>query len=232
MKCTLDLYGKTYPSTEFTERQVTGYIAAACGMTGINIRDLFQSLINFKGLEGKGFRDYDSIESAERDMTFLLKKVFPTLDRHVDSLDTAELIEIVTPMLNALNVSPKSLAVVPVATSDPIDNAWATESVKTVDVEPIESVPEMWEYPTIDRLPLSPQEEEAIDYASQVSGSEPAKIKCWFAWWQSVNDGEPVSTAVAIEVLMEFTHQFTEQECGRYYALVTAHLEKAAPIAV
>jgi hypothetical protein len=63
MKCTLELYGKSYESTEFTERQVTGFIAAACGMTGINIRDIFQSLINFNGLKGKGFREYDSTDT-------------------------------------------------------------------------------------------------------------------------------------------------------------------------
>ena len=229
MKCTLEIYGKSYESTEFTERQVTLYIAAACGMTGINIRDLFQSLINFKGLEGKGFRDYDSAESAERDLVYVLQKVFPTLDRHVDSIDTAELVAIVTPMLKALNVGPKSLAVAPVesiAPSDPLDNAWVTESVKTVDVEPIE-----WEHPPVEVLLLTSQEEEAIDYASQVSMTEPAKMRCWYAWWQTVNEGEEVSPAVAIEVLRSFTKQFTEEECGRYYALVTAHLEKTAPIA-
>lgn len=217
MKCVLELYGKSYESTEFTERQVTSFIAASCGATGINIRDLFQSLINFKGLEGKGFRDYDSIKSAERDLSDLLKKVFPTLDRHIDSIDTEELILIVTPMLGALNATPKSLAVVP---------------VEPTAVEPIEPVIEMWVYPPGETLLLTPQEEEAIDYASQVSSAEPAKIRCWFAWWQTVNDGESVSTAVAIEVLMDFTKQFTEQECGRYYALVMAHLEKTEPIAV
>ena len=216
MKCTLELYGKSYPSTEFTERQVTGFIAAACGMTGINIRDIFQSLINFNGLKGKGFREYDSTESAERDLSYILSKVFPTLDRHIDSIDTEELILIVTPMLNALNVTPKSLAVVP---------------VEPTAVEPIEPVIEMWVYPPGETLLLTAQEEEAIDYASQVSSAEPAKIRCWYAWWQTVNDGESVSTAVAIEVLMDFTKQFTEQECGRYYALVMAHLEKTEPIA-
>ena len=226
MKCTLELYGKTYESTEFTERQVTTFIAASCGATGINIRYLFQSLINFKGLEGKGFRDYDSIEAAERDLSHILKKVFPTLDRHVDSIDTAELIEIVTPMLNALNVGPKSLAVVPVESIEQSDDVWeakVTPLDSSDDVAPID-----WAYPTIEILPLTPQEEDAIDYASQVSGSTPAKMKCWYAWWQAVNEGEEVSTAVAIEVLMQFTQQFTEQECGRYYALVTAHLEKTA----
>ena len=232
MKCTLELYGNSYESTEFTERQVTGFIAASCGMTGINIRDLFQSLINFKGLEGKGFRDYDSIEAAERDLSYLLAKVFPTLDRHVDSIDTAELIEIVTPMLNALNVGPESLAVVPVESIEQSDDVCFPNVApldSSDDVAPIE-----WECPPGETLLLSPQEEEAIDYASHVCSAEPAKIRCWYSWWKAVNDGESVSTAVAIDVLMEFTkQQFTEQECGRYYALITAHLEKElAPIAV
>lgn len=230
MKCILELYGKSYESTEFTERQVTGFIAASCGVTGINIRDLFQSLINFKGLEGKGFRDYDSIESAERDLAYLLAKVFPTLDRHIDSIDTAELIEIVTPMLNALNVGPKSLAVVPVAPIAQLDNVWESKIAPLDDSAYVESSIE-WEYPPCETLLLSVQEEEALDYASQVSRAEPAKMRCWYAWWQTVNEGEEVSTAVAIEVLRSFTQQFTEEECGRYYALVTAHLEKLAPIA-
>lgn len=218
MKCILELYGKTYQSTEFTERQVTAYIAAACGMTGINIRDLFQSLVNFNGLEGKGFRDYDSMEFAERDLAYILSKVFPTLDRHVDSIDTTELVTIVGPMLNALNVAPKALAVIP---AEPIA---AIEPI--VEVEPI-----AWVYPPGENILMSPQEEEAIDYASQVSSAEPAKIRCWYAWWKAVNDGESVSTAVAIDVLMEFTkRQFTEQECGRYYALITAHIEKSLAI--
>ena len=215
MKCTLELYGKSYQSTEFTERQVTAFIAASCGATGINIRKLFQSLINFEGLEGQGFRDYDSIESAERDLSSLLKKVFPTLDRHIDSLDTSELILIVTPMLNALNVAPKSLAVVP--------------------VEPTAIEPIAWEYPPGDPFLLSPQEEEAIDYASQTVKVEPSKMRCWYQWWKAVNDpdsdGDAVTPAVAIEVLIDFTKQFTEAECGRYYALITAHLEKTAQIA-
>ena len=231
MKCILELYGKTYQSTEFTERQVTAFIAAACGATGINIRKLFQSLVNFDGLEGQGFRDYDSIESAERDLSHLLKKVFPTLDRHIDSIDTTELVTIVGPMLNALNVAPKALAAIPaepIEKPNPLDNVWVTESVKTVDVEPIEPIE--WVYPPGEITLLTPQEKEAIDYASQVSGAEPAKIRCWYVWWKAVNDGESVSTAVAIDVLRDFTKQFTEQECGRYYALVTAHLEKTAPI--
>jgi len=217
MKCVLELYGKSYPSTEFTERQVTGYIAAACGMTGINIRDLFQSLINFNGLKGKGFRDYPSTESAEIDMVFILAKVFPTLDRHIDSIDTEELILIVTPMLGALNATPKSLAVVPVEPTAiiPVESTAAVEAID-------------WIYPPGEVLLLTSQEEEAIDYASQVSRSEPDKTRCWYAWWRTVNDGEEVSTAVAIEVLRDFTQQFTEQECGRYYALITAHLEKTA----
>ena len=230
MKCTLELYGKRYESTEFTERQVTAFIAASCGATGINIRDLFQSLVNFKGLEGKGFRDYDSIESAERDLARLITKVFPTLDRHIDSLDTAELIEIVTPMLKALNNAPKSLAVVesaPIEQSDDVWEAKVTPLDDSADVEPI-----VWEYPPGEILLLSPQEEDAIGYASQVSSAEPAKVRCWYAWWQAVNDGESVTPAVAIEVLRQFTKQFTEEECGRYYALVTAHLQKLAPIAV
>ena len=222
MKCTLELYGKTYQSTEFTERQVTAFIAAACGATGINIRDLFQSLVNFKGLEGKGFRDYDSIESAERDLTHLLDKVFPTLDRHIDSIDTTELVTIVGPMLNALNVAPKALAAIP---AEPI-----------AVIEPIEEAyPIAWVYPPDELPPLTPQEEEAIDYASQVSRSGLPEMRCWYAWWKSVNDGESVSTAVAIEVLMEFTEfteQFTEQECGRYYALITAYLEKSLAPAI
>ena len=198
MKCTLELYGKSYESTEFTERQVTAFIAAACGATGINIRDLFQSLVNFNGLEGKGFRDYDSIESAERDLSHLLKKVFPTLDRHIDSIDTTELVTIVGPMLNALNVAPKALAAIPVEPIAVVET--------TVDVDPID-----WVYPPGEIILMTPEEDEAIGYTSQVSRAEPAKIRCWYAWWKAVNDGESVSTAVAIDVLLEFTKkQFTE----------------------
>ena len=219
MRCTLELYGKSYESTEFTERQVTAFIAAACGATGINIRDLFQSLVNFKGLEGKGFRDYDSIESAERNLAHLLAKVFPTLDRHIDSIDTTELVTIVGPMLNALNDAPKALAVIPV---EPIATVDAV-----VEVDPIE-----WVYPPGEIILMTPEEDEAIDYTSQVSRASLAKIRCWCAWWKTVNDGESVSTAVAIEVLLDFTKQFTEQECGRYYSLITAHLEKSLAPAI
>ena len=219
MKCTLELYGKSYESTEFTERQVTSFIAASCGATGINIRDLFQSLINFKGLEGKGFRDYNSIESAERDLSGLLKKVFPTLDRHIDSLDTEELILIVTPMLGALKVTPKSLAVVP---------------VEAIDVEPItEVVPFDWEYPPTtdtDRL-LSSKEAAAIAYTAKETGTDESKINCWYQWWKVVNDGEKVTPAVAINVLLDFTSQFTEAECDRYYVLTEAYLQNSVPIA-
>ena len=218
MKCTLELYGKSYESTEFTERQVTSFIAASCGATGINIRDLFQSLINFKGLEGKGFRDYNSIESAERDLSGLLKKVFPTLDRHIDSLDTEELILIVTPMLGALKVTPKSLAVVP---------------VEAIEPEPItEVVPFDWEYPTtgIDQI-LSSEETAAIAYTSKETGTDESKINCWFQWWKAVNDGEKVTPAVAISVLLDFTSQFTEVECDRYYVLTEAYLQNSVPIA-
>ena len=220
MKCTLELYGKSYESAEFTERQVTAYIAAACGMTGVNIRDKFQSLVNFKGLEGNAFRDYNSMEFAERDLAHILSKVFPTLDRHIDSIDTTELVMIVLPMLNALNVAPKALAVIP---AEPISTVEAV-----VDVDPTIE----WVYPTVSIPPLTPQEDDAIDYTSQVSRAEPAKIRCWYAWWKAVNDGESVSTAVAIEVLLDFTTQFTEQECGRYYALITAHLEKSLAPAI
>ena len=231
MKCTLELYGKSYESTEFTERQVTGFIAASCGVTGINIRDLFQSLINFKGLEGKGFRDYDSIESAERDLSYLLAKVFPTLDRHIDSIDTAELIEIVTPMLNALNVGPKSLAVIP---TEPIASQGEETSAALALVRdhfnkqhPIADTVEAstsWEYPPDDLWVLSEEEEMAIDYASQISTDETTKIHCWYQWWRSVNEGDPVTPAVAIELIRDFTKQFTELECERYYALIEAHL--------
>jgi len=232
MKCTLELYGKTYESTEFTERQVSLFLAASAGATGINIKDQFESLMGSQDMPVRGLREYNSLESAEKDLALVLKRVFPTLERSIESIDTSELISIVKPMLFALAGVEEPLSTEP-ETYSPSEDIYRNvgepefppdQKLLTVDAQ----IAIDWAYPPGEILLLTPQEEEAIDYASQVSKSEPAKMRCWYAWWQTVNDGEKVSTAVAIEVLMQFTQQFTQQECGRYYALMTAHLEKTA----
>ena len=241
MKCILELYGKSYESTEFSDRHVFGMVAAVSA-GGINLKSLFErvlgdkdtkeSVLSKSGLDTL-FSDLD-FETAEKNMASILKRVFPTFEEPLNKIDTASLIEIVSTMVKAL-VASNAEANVDVAQpiAEPSKALELVPTIKTVDVQPIAAIePIAWEYPPGEILLLSPEEEEAIGYASQVSGAEPAKVRCWYAWWQAVNDGESVSTAVAIEVLRQFTKQFTEQECGRYYALVTAHLEKLAPIAV
>lgn len=228
MKCTLELYGKTYESTEFTERQVSLFLAASAGATGINIKDLFEGLMGSQNMPVRGLREYNSLESAEKDLALVLKRVFPTLERSIESIDTSELISIVQPMLFALAGVEESIPTEP-EMSPPSEDIYRNVG------EP-ESHPEQelltagaqiaidWEYPPDDLWVLSKEEEMAIDYTSQVSTAEPTKIHCWYQWWRSVNEGDAVSPAVAIELIRDFTDQFTELECERYYALIQAHL--------
>ena len=239
MKCTLELYGKSYESTEFSDRHVFGMVAAVSA-GGINLKSLFEKVLGDKDtkesvLSKSGldtlFSDLD-FETAEKNMASILKRVFPTFDKPLNKIDTAELIEIVSTMVKALVASNAESNVESELPKEPSKALELVPTIKTVDVQPIAAIePIDWEYPQGEILLLTSQEEEAIGYAAEVSGAEPAKIRCWYAWWQAVNEGEEVSTAVAIEVLRDFTQQFTEQECGRYYALVTAHLEKDLAIA-
>ena len=239
MKCTLNLYGNSYESTEFSDRHVFGMVASVSA-GGINLKSLFErvlgdketkeSVLSKSGLDTL-FSDFD-FDTAEKNMTSILKRVFPTFDKPLNEIDTASMVLIVSAMVNALvtsnaetekTIEPSppepSMALIPIR-NNPTKPRPIVEAIEPIDISPI-----VWEYPQSEILLLTPQEKEAIDYASQVSAAEPAKIRCWYAWWQAVNEGEEVSTAVAIEVLRDFTQQFTEQECGRYYALVTAHLE-------
>ena len=231
MKCTLEVYGKSYESTEFSDRHVFGMVASVSA-GGINLKSLFErvlgdketkeSVLSKSGLDTL-FSDFD-FDTAEKNMASILKRVFPTFDKPLNEIDTASLIEIVSTMVKALVASNAESKVE--TPKEPLKALELVPTIKTVDVQPIAAIePIEWEYPPGEILLLTRQEEEALDYASQVSTTEPAKVRCWYAWWQTVNEGEEVSTAVAIEVLRDFTQQFTEQECGRYYALVTAHLE-------
>ena len=239
MKCTLEVYGNSYPSVEFSDRHVFGMVASAAS-GGINLKSLFERVLGDKetkesvlskaGMDTM-FTDYD-MEAADRNIAYILRTIFPTFDKPLNNIDTAPLILIVSAMVNALvasnaetektiatSIPEPSTALIPVR-NNPTKPRPIVEAIEPIDIGPI-----VWEYPPGEIVLLSPQEKESIDYASQVSGAEPSKVRCWYSWWQTVNEGEEVSTAVAIEVLLDFTQQFTEQECGRYYALVTAHLE-------
>ena len=263
MKCTLEIYGNSYESTEFSDRYVFAMVASASA-GGINLKSLFEKVLGDKDTKesvlGKSgldtlFSDFD-FDTAERNIASILKKVFPTLDRPANKIDTAELILIISAMVSALVASNAETSEEPAATpkgtevkrsevlrtlgyrdeptpteKEPSKVLELAPTIKTLDVQPIAAIePIVWEYPPGEIILHSTQEEAAIGYAAQVSGAEPAKVRCWYAWWQTVNEGESVTPAVAIEVLRDFTQQFTGQECGRYYALVTAHLENSLAI--
>ena len=240
MKCTLELYGKTYESTEFSDRHVFGMVASASA-GGINLKSLFERALGGKDIKestlGKAgldtlFNDYD-MEAADRNIAYILKTIFPTFDKPLKNVDTASLVEIISAMVRTLVSSDADPEKMIEPISEPSKALGLVPTIKTVDVQPIVAIdPIEWVYPTVSIPPLTPQEDEALDYASQVSRSRLPKMQCWYAWWKAVNDGESVSTAVAIEVLLDFTKQFTEQECGRYYALITAHLEKSVAPAI
>ena len=258
MKCTLEIYGNSYESTEFSDRHVFGMVASVSA-GGINLKSLFErvlgdketkeSVLSKSGLDTL-FSDFD-FDTAEKNMASILKRVFPTFDKPLNEIDTASMVLIVSAMVNALvtsNAEPEktiehsitepSIALIPVRNNpdkplpiveaiEPIDNTWGTEIPKIKTMEDIESFG--WEYPPGEIILHSTQEESAIGYAAEVSGAEPAKVRCWYAWWQTVNEGEAVTPSVAIELIRDFTNnQFTNLECERYYALITAHLAPRA----
>ena len=251
MKCVLEIYGNSYPSVEFSDRHVFGMVASAAA-GGINLKSLFERVLGDKNtkdsvLSKSGldtlFSDFD-MATADRNIAHILKTIFPTFDRPLNKIDTAELVLIVSAMVNALVASnaedseesapTKKEAIVSPKIWDANElTAQITEPSTALALvpsnlnqpRPIAAIePIVWEYPPDDLWVLSKQEEEAIDYTSQISTDEPTKIHCWYQWWRSVNEGEAVTPAVAIELIRDFTDQFTELECDRYYALITAHL--------
>jgi hypothetical protein len=203
MRCILDLYGKQYQSEEFTERQVSAFIAAACGCTGMNILAILEDALT---TEAKVFREYDSIERAEKDLAYLLSKLFPTLERSVDSLDTTELITIITPMAEALNPKGET-PVIPLQTA-PFGEAIALENPPVLKA-------------------INKAEQGAIAYAAKTMGHAVRYVDSWYQWWKTVYDPtDGFTPAETIAVLHELGPKYLKlEDSDRYYSLITAYLE-------
>ena len=221
MKCTLELYGKSYASTEFTERQVSLFLAASAGATGINIKDLFEELMGAQQMPVRGLREYNSLESAEKDLALILKRVFPTLERSVESIDTSELISIVKPMLFALAGVEESISTGSIDSSQSeSDSPWLTP----IDLE----------FPPV-LVSLTPQELGAIESAANEISQSSEMVECWYQWWRSIYDvgGDVIEDGDAFEILADFSKgQFTIDDSVRISAALMPYLEPAPePIA-
>lgn len=224
MKCTLELYGKTYQSTEFTERQVSLFLAASAGATGINIKDLFEELMGAQQMPVRGLREYNSLESAEKDLALVLKRVFPTLERSIESIDTSELIAIVKPMLFAL-------AGVEDAIEDDSAQIASPELIAETALESELISP--WLTPTDLNFPpvvanLTPQELDAIESAANAVSQPAETIECWYQWWRSIVDvgGEEIDDGDAFEILAEFSKgQFTIDDSTRIASALMPYLQ-------
>ena len=230
MKCTLELYGKTYESTEFTERQVSLFLAASAGATGINIKDLFEDLMGAQDMPVRGLREYNSLESAEKDLALVLKRVFPTLERSIESIDTAELIAIVKPMLFALAGVEESIGQTEALIEEDSLLTKIDESIKDTKFwknEPLRYPPEIKTLTNAERI--------AIDYAASQMNVDIALPTCWYQWWQAVNASESetdynLTPAQLIELISEFSEEprFDYTFSSRCYALLMANLESSA----
>lgn len=228
MKCTLELYGKTYQSTEFTERQVSLFLAASAGATGINIKDLFEDLMGAQQMPVRGLREYNSLESAEKDLAFVLKRVFPTLERSIESVDTSELISIVKPMLFALAGVDETIESVEIEDSSQIALPKPTKSASPW------LTPMDLDFPPV-LANLTPQELAAIESAANDVSQSTETIECWYQWWRSIVDvgGEAIDDGDAFEILAEFSKgQFTIDDSTSIASALMPYLQPAPePIA-
>lgn len=238
MQCNLTIRGKSYPSADFTERQVSGFLAATIGSTGMNIGSVFQNAFTDAGAAGEVLKQYDSAESAERDLAYWSKKLIPTLDVAIDSLDTTELIAIATALTEELTASPPS-STPPIVTQTPpgpcgFEALQARVEAKK-DVSEKEGIaPDDLNYPP-DRLPLTEAEIRAIGYASREMSHPYTLVECWYQWWKAIDEieGEPVHPQDAIELIFEESgNPFTEPDSIRYYTLTQAHLQLSAEEAI
>lgn len=225
MKCILELNGEKYESTEFTERQVSLFLAASAGATGVNVKDLFEGLMGAKNLPVKGLREYSSLESAEKDLDFVLKRVFPTSNLSIDSLDTADLVTIVLPMLFAL-----------VGMEAPVDATTPTEPTEDSPESSSESSrPEADLFSPPVLADLTGLELDAIELASLELDETYQVIECWYQWWRSIVDvgGSDIDDADAFEILEDFTKGgFSIERSTRIYAALKTQLQaQPEPIA-
>lgn len=201
MKCTLNLYGKTYESNEFTERQVSLFLAASAGATGINIKDLFEELMGAQQMPVKGLREYSSLESAEKDLALVLKRVFPTLERSIESIDTSELIAIVKPMLFAL--------------------AGVEDSI---DPEPLTYPPELKSLTEVERIAIDYAASELNAESELIN----CWYQWWVAVNASESDTDyDLTPAQMLELIGELSEEprFDYAFSSRCYALIMARLE-------
>lgn len=220
MKCTLELYG-THESTEFSDRHAFGMIAAI-GAGGMNLRSMFEEVLGSKALKESAlaeagmdslFREFDMAQ-ADKNLAYLLKKVFPTFSKSFDELSTADLITIVTPLIKSVVQAEAEL----IGQTEPL-----------IDEDPV--MPNPLKYPP-ELKTLTAAEQVAIDYAASQMNVDVALPDCWYQWWVAVNASESetdykLTPAELIELVSDFSEEsrFDYAFSARCYALLMANLE-------
>jgi hypothetical protein len=241
MKCTLELYG-THESTEFSDRHAFGMVAAISA-GGVNLKSLFEQLLGAKALKesvlGESgmdslFREFD-MEVADKNFSYLLKKVFPTFPRSIDELSTADMISIVAPMITTVVQSEQELAKSAIA-PEPLENLTSDSALDESDELEDNPHPKVksTEFPPV-LASLTPKEINAIGFAARDIEQPYVTIECWYQWWRSISDvgGEDIGDAEAFEILEDFTKGFfPTEESDRIATALMPHLQPAPePIA-
>lgn len=231
MKCTIELQGKTYQSADFTERQLTGFLAAVIGSTGLAIGEIFDQSFADAGISNKALKTYNSAESADRDLAYWFGKLIPFCDASSDSINTVELITVATVLMQNLYTDSSQHgdtgAIVAPEFQRPIN--WA----QTIRETEIICQDRDLKYPP--RSTLSPNEIHAIGHASREMNHSYTLVECWYQWWKAIEsiEEEPLSVTESIDlIIQESENPFNAPDSDRYYTLIHAYLQtQEEPIA-
>ena len=227
MKCTLELNGKSYKSEEFTDRHVFTMVASI-NAGGMNVRSLFEKMLGTVIVENSElfdktgmdsiFREFD-MATADRNIEYILKTVFPTLPAKLNHLTTADLISIAGPMLLEIAKTEGDIAVLAKPEGD---NPTPPPPIAPA-VDPSADL----KYPP-GRVPLSDDEIHAIGYVSREMNHAYPLVECWYQWWKAIEavEGDPLQDNDTIDLIIEESGTtFNQPDSDRYHVLIQSYLQ-------
>ena len=212
MRFTLELRDKKYESAKFADRHFFGFMAAIGGTTGLSLLEILNEQFSAEYPNADQFtngvlKSYTSLQKAEEDLQYLLKRVLPSLTIDADDLDTEDFLSIVTQMGTAYASSK----------STPIESA--STPTPTPTPEPIDP-------PVL--ADLSDSELDAIEAVSTTLYEPYQVIECWYQWWRSIVDVGTfdIEDGDAFDIIADFTKGgFSIERSTRIYAALKPHLQ-------
>lgn len=223
MKCTIEFNGQKFDSANFTERHVTGFIAGL-GAWGINLKEFFEQIFSsevstantWHTYAGSAFREFD-MEQADRNLSYLIRTVFPGMVIEINDLDTSDLLAIVTPMVTTWAAE---LRAAKTADAQTASNEQVSPGIYGDDLE--------LDYPQ-ESPELATNELHAIGYAARTMNHSFALIHCWYQWFKMFQslDGTEINIVDILDLIVEQSPVFNKVDSDRYYAIIQAYLKES-----